>query len=139
MSTVKSFTVHRPTWLRGQDPDNLTSALYTYGKRCCLGFLGAACGYSDTDLDEVPGPSDTVADIEKNLWPEVLLKPNEKWSEENDDWTSAVVDSKLCKDMMNVNDDKNISDAEREVKLTTLFRRARITVTFTDETEPQKP
>lgn len=53
---VKSFTVKRSKWLRGEGHGNSYLLRPNDGKMCCLGFLGIACGAEKEDIFDNENP-----------------------------------------------------------------------------------
>jgi len=115
---VKEFTVKRSEWLRGEGPD--VSYLYRNrdGLRCCLGFLGNACGVSDSQMEGAGGPG-LVED--KDVWPKSLI-----------DRAGTHGHSHDCDKIMVLNDREELSDYEREKKLTDAFTVIGIKINFVD-------
>lgn len=114
------FTVWRDAWLRGE-----TGSLLIDGKRCCLGFLGQACGLGDNELSLAGTPEETRR---FKAWPEPLLDITE------DEDGASVRDSIACQDIVHINDDddEDMSDEQRESELTALFASMGIDVEFRD-------
>ncbi len=129
---IKEFTVVRNGWLRGKGEGLL--------QRCCLGFLGAACGYEDATIKNVALPHEILSggDESINRWPKALVR----FHEDDDRWTG----SNLEDNAVGVNDciigtDVSYgpvmvtmeSEKHRESLLTKLFADSGITVRFVDE------
>lgn len=120
------FTVIRSGWLRGGNYE--TSLEDKWGRRCCLGFLGLACGlrvkgriFVRSCLYNNGEPDDREA---QNLnWPESILAFEE----------GRLRNTSLTRRIIEVNDDSSISDITREATLTSLFASGGITITFVDE------
>lgn len=119
MSTPTTFTVYRKTWYRGHGTAD-SRLLREDGMRCCLGHVGKQCGLRDAELLGVISPRGNAA------FPTFLI-----------DGEAFRGNSKTCSDMMEINDDRSISDTEREAKLTEIAAANGITLIFTDEEEPQ--
>lgn len=131
------LVILRDKWLRGNsqlskllDPNN--------GKMCCLGFYGLACGYTAQEIEDFPHPSDVaglqfLAHKRSSLWPEWGVQKNTKtvhvdigeW-EERTEFTECDDFDKL----MLVNDEEDISEAEREMKIAEIFGRHGVLVEF---------
>jgi len=118
------FIVYRDTWLRGRTD----SALHIQGQRCCLGFLGLACGYTDEEMDMSATPDDVC--FLGNRWPKALVSLME------DEESAAFCDSHLCSQIMGENDGGGVTEAEREARLTALFAKGGIEVEFRDGAGP---
>ncbi len=100
------FQVDRRTWLRGEG--SLRSSLLRIdGKQCCLGFRAEACGVSKSALLGVQVPSQLSGTV-----PDALLELADAY----------VKTPHLCSaGVTGANDDKGMSDSEREMILTELF------------------
>ena len=114
-----SFTIDRSKWWRGK-PDSALLGLD--GNRCCLGFLGQACGIRDDEMQSEPCPSDVASDG----WPEFLLRDN----------GATIVDSDFGKELMDINDSTIFSEEERERILTQKLSAYGVDVTFVDGVSP---
>lgn len=117
MSDRIKFTVYRDTWMRG-----CAGKLFSEGKRCCLRFLGNACGIPDTALSELGEPEEASPEN----WPETIVTPG-------DDETSPQTTT-LCQYIIGVNDDTEITDETREPRLIEYFDAAGVDVEFLDTT-----
>lgn len=127
------FTINRTAWLRGEGSDKSFLIRMCDGKQCCLGFLGLACGYDIRDLlqSTTPVRADVVRrnfyrsnenplPCEATLWPKKIII--------NDEIGYTRTD--ITDHLMAINDKRNISDSEREEKLTELFESIGIEVEF---------
>lgn len=113
------FTVKRNKWFRGNEGTS-SSLLRKDGQRCCLGFLAQACGYQD---DEVFDMSYLNELLQTDLLPQEFYR--------------ATVNSPGCSRLVHkfaagINDNPDISDEIREKRLTELFAKYDIQVTFED-------
>ena len=98
----KTLTIKRSQWCRGGKEKYGPSMLCNdRGFRCCLGFLGRACGLKDGQMVDIAAPISEELGEGRNLFP----KPKEDWGV-----------------FMEVNDDPNMSSHQREKKLTELFK-----------------
>jgi len=110
-SPVTRFDVDRRTWFRGQG--GACSRLVTVtGKRCCLGFLGRACGISLKRMTDIASPAAIPGD-----WPDAVLEGKEV--------------SHACAGIINTNDAKDLTDKDREEELRRRFADIGLTVRFT--------
>jgi hypothetical protein len=101
--------IDRGSWLRGEGSND--SGLLVYGRRCCLGFVcQQLCGMSDESLSQLKSP---LTD-----W---RLEPS--WRAKHKTFTS---------DMMTVNDDERLDDAERERELYLLGVQIGLHLIFVD-------
>ncbi len=117
---MKSFTVKRSTWLRG-DLDG-ASVLHRErdGKQCCLGFLARQCQVPKKALmgKYMLRPHQTmtrgvVPRVYRKQLPEALMKK------------PALLD-----EIMTMNDSIEMTERTREAKLKKLFEAADIKVLF---------
>lgn len=112
---LKSFTVYRGSWLRyGFGPSLLLSQS---GKRCCVGFMAAACGIPDDTLRGV----DAVARLEPIVRGVLPLS-----CVDNDPYFAAY----------HINDESQLSGPTREKEIVAWFATHGIEVTFVDGVEP---
>lgn len=111
-----TFTVARTTWIRGTGVR--FSRLYRHedGMSCCLGFYCRAAGIALEDLDDLTRPSNLPVEL-YGVLPEWLTVPGR-------------LGVTPVGEIMRVNDDPKLSDAEREAQLTALFAAQGITVVF---------
>lgn len=119
---MKKLIIDRNNWNRGSNPQFFGDVRLLNGQRnlCCLGFLGRACKIKDEYLLNVLGPVrdnslenyyDTGSVIYKNHinFPKTDYNP-----------------------FMEVNDSKDLTDNERELKLKKLFQSIDYDVEFTN-------
>lgn len=132
LKKVTSFTVKRSGWHRGKGGTD--SALLTqHGAKCCVGFYAEACGirrdalyrvgeFNEIDMREVPADF-----LEFDL-----DEPEKEHSDELARFygTHRIKDPFL--DVYADNDDPDVSNEEREKRLTRRFREVGIQVTFED-------
>ena len=57
---IKTLTIDRAKWLRGEDSVDTYLLRQRDGKMCCLGFLCLAAGFSRRDITDVGEPSDII-------------------------------------------------------------------------------
>lgn len=109
--------IDRATWLRGEGYED--SKLYrpSDGKMCCLGFYSLACGLQQNDITELECPGSATDPKINKKWPKWLTKLENSQTKE-------------CIDLMEHNDNENISDKERENKIKTIFARHGVKVEF---------
>lgn len=98
----KAFVIDRRTWLRGGVP---SAMLHDDGGKCCLGFFGESCGYTKLSLYDRLRPADVTADVRDDFG----------WLVDN------LQNSEAAKKLMDINDDKRITDTDREAQLTEIF------------------
>jgi 3-methyladenine DNA glycosylase Mpg len=107
------FVVQRSKWLRGTRGRD-TYLFDDHGARCCLGFVASQCGVADSVLLNVAPPRDIKPFEVLQQLDGLLTRPAREYVR---DWT----DSALADDAMRINDDADITDAERETSLSFLF------------------
>lgn len=125
-----TFEVKRSEWFRGgtgvsallvREADRRED--HPDRKRCCLGFFANACGIPDSQISGVSAPA-------------TLKNPgtaSADWNALTREGMSVThVNSNLCGDLMECNDNRHLTDAEREVALTRLFSELGHTVVFVD-------
>lgn len=123
-SKIKPLTklkIDRAIWCRGNI--NLSSSgesqlLTDNGTMCCLGFVGVACGIKEKDLFDVADPFDLTGKAKK-IWP-------------TDDDNYHAGD--ILNDLLYENDNPNITEKKREVRIINLMKRAGVKVTFYGKT-----
>lgn len=114
------FTVYRESWLRG---NGTASGLLLDGQRCCLGFLGKACGIPDDEMRQKAEP-ESIDPMLIRLWPRSIVN-------------LSKTNTALCSNIIEENDcDDYDADDLREVALSALFADAGIDVEFVDGREP---
>ena len=90
--------IDRLKWLRGALPDTKESVMLNKaGERCCLGFVGEACGVEDSAMLDKPSPSLCQTKV-KNLGWDWLLVRGELQTE------IAYFNSSQCRMAMKIND-----------------------------------
>jgi len=100
------FIVDRKTWYRGKGPDK-SKLLRVDGTRCCIGFVGQQCGVSDDLMLDRPGVESF------HCAPTGLLPLFPAWIYTTDDLMYAY----------DVNDEPELSEAERESQLQSIFAK----------------
>lgn len=105
----KKFTVERKDWNRGQEVGQL---LNSSGKKCCLGFYALSCGLTE---EEIQG---------ENLLTSWLVCDHDVLFEMLDDLLGHQ------DKIIEVNDNPDLDDTEREMQLKELFARAGIQIKF---------
>lgn len=101
----RRFEVKAVAWARG---DSFNSGLLTqFNTSCCLGFLAAACGASDAQISRVLSP----AGAPRLSWPSGILVPIDP----------GLANSEITSQLMEVNDDPDITDDLRRRLLAELF------------------
>lgn len=134
---IKSFTIKESIWARGnQSPEGLNALLNKDRTMCCLGQYGKSCGISN-DVLYMAGVPSVVEKVSKNkAW---IANLNQK-ELEYVKWETKLIsrraifdtdcDSTICDDLVEINDDVDISDEERKVKLKKKFAEMKVKVRF---------
>ena len=114
---MSTFTVKRSEWFRGKGSVE-SKLLREDGKRCCIGFVGQQCGFTDEQLRNVSSVSWTLfnADVRKEQWPS---------------WMSERYGGDI-QAAYGTNDDEKLTDEERETKLKEIFARNSDEIVFVD-------
>lgn len=111
MAAVKSFRINRAKWARGGEGGQ-SALLNEDGNKCCLGFYALACGAKPNQIAGHGCPEDA--------WP---VKAG-RWLLEDGK------DSPDCYELVNVNDNVNLTDANREEEIKRIFKKHRVEVKF---------
>lgn len=114
----KVFTISRLKWLRGKySPDLSRTALCaSSGERCCIGHCLTAHGIPDDLLRGKGEPCESGSAVRNVPW---LVEHRESVFEDDMiDWANSIAAGEL----MQINDDWEITDSEREEKITAVFR-----------------
>lgn len=133
---IKTLVIDRSRWDRGAGGSALVMANAESdrrGKMCCLGFFGASlggdpskyCKYSEADDHETRAENGILGlpypRSDQRFWPD--------WGFERDPdngynqiWARIAI----------INDDVNISEEMREMRVTEEFAKHGVTVTFVD-------
>lgn len=102
-----------------------TKLLNFEGNMCCLGHISLQCGVPGIELQNVGSP--------KNVASLVLLDFLSTYRLTEWGYRSGVETTSLTNSAIEINDDKYLSDTEREKKLTTLFAGHGYTLKFEGE------
>lgn len=126
---LKKFTVRRSKWLTPDKAKDLEIPSQLFhrdsGLMCCLGFALDACGIDPVKMAYVAWPGDLrYLDVMQTD----LIRENNNSS----DGMYAECNSELSDEASEINDDDEISNADREQKLIGLFSKKGIELTFVD-------
>jgi hypothetical protein len=124
---VKKFIVKRSKWFRGQG-DEQSRLQTTDNKMCCLGFYAKECGLKKKHLLDISTPSEILYDI-RTLWKSFLFDRKDIEFANDETW---ITDSNVANDLMEINDNKFITEKERERRLKDLFKAQGIKLKFID-------
>lgn len=106
------LVIKRSKWLRGDDSESYLLR-ESDNKMCCLGFLARKCGLAPKEIRGHMTPEDTYS----TKFPTSIVD-------------KSTANTRTCGTLMTINDDPDLTDAERERKLTALFKRIKIGVRF---------
>jgi len=133
----KNFTVDRSFWHRGgwrldSDSQRLghggAALRNDEGNACCLGHIANQCGLPWSELDGVELPGDLRSTSKPPLYGVLIDFESEELTD-----TENTPNSDLVNEAAGINDNSKISDSEREEKLTELFLKSGIALTFHGE------
>lgn len=115
---MKVLTIDRATWGRGRNNPEGSSYLFNADttQLCCLGFY--ALQHGGAAPDEIEHES-SPTEVPELIWGEALLARDREHTH-------------LCIDLMRYNDDRLLSEPEREQKITELFASMDVQVVFVD-------
>jgi hypothetical protein len=105
---IKNLVIDRATWKNSYHGVGPTYLLNRQGYRCCLGFLGKACGLNDNQLDVIGKPSLFKQQHIKELFPDALFELGPEYC------TNEYI-------LININDN-NYSDVVRESLIVEKFK-----------------
>lgn len=101
-------TISRQRWLRGEGFESSRLFRESDGKMCCLGMVALAEGCTVDNILEKSAPNSLNVKLPK-LVSEKAFPPLPGAPKYENNWT--------CMAMMEINDDREISDKEREKEL----------------------
>jgi len=128
------FTVKRSEWYRGQGYTGSRLLREQDRKRCCLGFLGRACGIGDNEMLDVTNPWGTKGDPgQSGTWhPGLFLADVLRHFPDIDLPLTNTMPDIMATLFVVVNDSPDLDGVTREETLTRLFRHIGIEVEFVD-------
>ena len=121
--------IDRTKWLRGEDDSYLLRS--RDNKMCCLGFYCLACGILEEDIIGKAEPVELINEEKfshekiKNL---IILEYEEGVDLEDLDCDN----SNVCDQLMSSNDNRKITENEREEEIAGLFASIDVDVEFTN-------
>jgi hypothetical protein len=132
---LMKLTIVRSMWIRGGGQDSKLLREED-NKRCCLGFLAAACGLIDEAIREVAEPGNvsmTATDAASEEWTmhiaTIVDDPDEEGYE---DGPLVVQQLDLAERLIAVNDDAQLSEEDREDRIARLMSVAGVEVEYVD-------
>lgn len=134
--------IERSRWARGTGFGKLIDSA-NGDRMCCLGFLGMACGATDTPGDYTGGlipafdddgkairtsgiRDQTLPDYDQSFWPPWLFDTADVPTESLDPFESVMAL------LAYTNDNVALSERERESKIAEIMGRRGVEVTFVD-------
>jgi len=108
---MKKLTIDRSMWNTGERLFEESQLSNNYGQKCCLGFLGEACGIEEDDLQDESLPSS----VPSKKWPKNLFR---RPKNNNIPYASSWEDIFAV-----INDIKNIDHESREAWIKEGFKR----------------
>lgn len=112
----KVLTINRAKWTRGVL--NLPSKLLnSAGYMCCLGFDALACGVPSDVLDGIGEPYELADSADVSY-----LRDRVNYNDSDDD-DPTPLNSVLVDKAIDINDDLEITDNEREAKLIPILKQ----------------
>lgn len=120
----------RKHWIRG-GVNGRSYMRNDHGNMCCLGFLGKACGYSDSELLGFSDPWDVMIHAGRDLFPagtfySISDFPSRAARSEE------LRQSTLITRIVTSNDSRSLWEKDREDEITRLMRALGVDVTFED-------
>jgi len=117
---MRKLTIKRSEWLRGIGAPRSYLVRTSDNKMCCLGFLGCQVGLSSEEMANHRSP----ADLPTAAWPDGFVEP---YSAGESQYVNLG-----CRPLMEINDNRILSEEERESQLTQEFKKFGIEVEFVD-------
>ncbi len=127
---VNKFTIDRAKWLQGESNSLLHRK--SDDKMCCLGFFSLACGIKKKNITNLSCPESALEEdrVKSSKYPEWVF-----------DWTVDYLsknekrrNSDIINDLMTINDDTTeLTLAEKEAQIKTIFAKQGVEVEFTGE------
>jgi hypothetical protein len=131
------LTIDRDTWDRGRGTSFLRDSIT--GKQCCLGFLAKACGFTDKQITDVGTPAVLIhraGTIDSEIYSRVIDSEIFSRLVVRDQRLESLGNTKICSDMMAINDGESKAASLREDRLIILFRQIGVDVTFEGKEKP---
>lgn len=121
MKTITELVITRSKW---STPDtfetkNISSLLCLNGKMCCLGFACLELGLKEEDI------------LLKSMPVTVINEPSQ-FTFPMTNYSNKFVNTAFADTAADINDDEDITNEQREERLTKLFAKNNITLSFVD-------
>lgn len=124
MKKLVKFVIDRTKWSRGEESNNLMHSQKT-GKSCCLGLFGEFCGVSKHYMTDKQTPREVNHFLKKShkKVPSLFRKLLANLTQFN-------INTNLTNDKMRINDNRFITEIDREFALKKLFRKIGVNLCF---------
>ena len=120
----RKVNINRAGWVNGRH-GHASALLNSYGEKCCLGF-------AIHQITRCP-----LRKLQDETYDTGKLDPTDFFTRRSFltdlDGSGEVCNNAFADRAIEINDDCNLSDTEREAQLITLFKENDITLTFTGE------
>jgi hypothetical protein len=126
VENVLDVVVDRKTWHRGKGAEGSALRNDLDGNMCCLGFVSIVCGYTAQQITNISTPPRLYRQCRSAGSSKILPQFNNLLA------FSPLTASTACIIMMEVNDDRNISEAKRESELSRVAATINVNLTFVD-------
>ena len=117
---ITDLIIKRSEWYRGKTYYGSKLVRAEDGLKCCLGFLGEACGVPLTSMIDI-GTPEMMEEKSKKLFPSDYFSK-----------THLAYRSDLGHSILQTNDDQHMSEEQRESTLIELFKQLDINLRFED-------
>jgi hypothetical protein len=137
MAETTKFTIYRDSWLRGEV---VGGKLFRAAdnRMCCLGQIGHQAGLPLNELKGKGALSD-LGYAKAGACPIALrglVRVEGEGEGDEEDCYVMAIDTAFANDAMTANDSGELSEEERETKITQLMLKANIELTFLDGVAP---
>ena len=112
---IEKLTIDRKRWLRGETDSVLRNKK---GLMCCLGFYCLRKRFKVADILDVTSPSDVIYINGTTRLDRLIVLDDD------------ADDNAVCNNLMIINDNTDISDKQRERRITQLFKKINVEVKF---------
>jgi len=114
---MKTFTISRKLWHRGKRKHPSALLVPQTGKMCCLGQIALQLGFSKDEIRNKPSPA--------------ALENREAFEKLNLVLLEVACSTGIGGSMMEINDEADLPDPEREAELRRLARKGGFKLRFT--------
>lgn len=121
---MRKLIIDRKTWLRGETSGKSFLLRISDHKMCCMGSYLLTCGLPTSKIRDIGTPLGT-----SGVEGDPLTLPMEAhWLIEQS--PRGRENSEISRRLMVINDDTNITDSTREMRITALFKEQDVEVEF---------